>query len=306
MANNMGAPGGSSARNATGLQDTCGAILTGCTICSPRGRLIARCHHIPSRAAHDILEAVIFEALNGITLGAGTLSRSAVGNDIVSAPVLQCCEDTADPIASIGRDALNLTVQCCLYGSEPFLKAAGIVLFAGAHLDIDKNAVLIIHGSMLLVTRAQSHRGRGRHRRVRVCAAQSFVATSVAGKAFAFIGCQYRADMLPNKSIHADVSTDQAGIHMNRVTTRQTCRLTLLHDSREDLAKDICAPSLSDTRQGRVIGKRFMQAIATKPPDRDIDLSLTQQSAVLHDPSQKARKHQPDCNLRVNAGPTIV
>mgnify|MGYP001183576636 CR=1 FL=1 len=28
-----------------------------------------------------------------------------------------------------------------------------------------------------------------------------------------------------------------------------------------------CAPSLSDRRKGRVVGKRFIQAVAIKPPD---------------------------------------
>lgn len=256
MTSNMGAPGGSSARAATGLQGTCGAILTGCTIGSRLGPSHCAMSSHPSRAAHDILETVIFEAPGAITPGAGTLSRPMVGSYRGSAPVLSCRKDAADPIASIGRDALHPTVQCRLYGSQPFLKAAGIVRFTGDLLDIDRNAVLIIHGSMLPVTRAQSHGGRGCPRRLRVCAAQFFAATSVAGKAFAFSGVRYSADILRNKSTHADASTDQAGIHMNRVTAPQTCRLTLLHEPlREDLPKGIRTPSLSDRRQGRVVGQ---------------------------------------------------
>lgn len=46
-----------------------------------------------------------------------------------------------------------------------------------------------------------------------------------------------------------------------------------------------------------------MQTKAREPPNGEIDLRLAHQPAVVHDPEQKTGQHQPDCHLRVDAGP---
>ena len=49
-----------------------------------------------------------------------------------------------------------------------------------------------------------------------------------------------------------------------------------------------------------------MQAIADEPAYRDIHLRFSHQPAVMDDAEQKARKHQPDSHLGIDAGPPVV
>jgi hypothetical protein len=38
----------------------------------------------------------------------------------------------------------------------------------------------------------------------------------------------------------------------------------------------------------------------------DVDLGLTHQLAIMHDTAKETCKHQADCHLGIDAGPTIV
>lgn len=46
-----------------------------------------------------------------------------------------------------------------------------------------------------------------------------------------------------------------------------------------------------------------MQAVATEPADRQIDLDFAQESSVVHEAQQEARKHQTDGDLQIDARP---
>ena len=50
-----------------------------------------------------------------------------------------------------------------------------------------------------------------------------------------------------------------------------------------------------------MIGKRFVQAVADEPTDRQVDLCLAQQSSVVRDPEQKAGQHEPNRHFRINS-----
>ena len=49
-----------------------------------------------------------------------------------------------------------------------------------------------------------------------------------------------------------------------------------------------------------------MQAIADEPADREVHLRLAEETTVVHDPEQQPGQHEPDCDLQIDAGPTIV
>jgi Transposase, Mutator family len=55
-----------------------------------------------------------------------------------------------------------------------------------------------------------------------------------------------------------------------------------------------------------MVRQSLVQGIANEPADREIDPGLSQQTAVLHDPEQKARKHQPDRHFGVNPGSSVL
>src|SRR3954468_17489885 len=55
-----------------------------------------------------------------------------------------------------------------------------------------------------------------------------------------------------------------------------------------------------------MIGQHLVKAIADEPADRDIDLRLAHQLAVMHNAEQQARQHQPHGHFRIDARPAIL
>lgn len=78
------------------------------------------------------------------------------------------------------------------------------------------------------------------------------------------------------------------------------------HDSREDPAEDVLAPTLTDARQRGVIRQRLVQGVTDEPADREIDLRFPHQAPVMDDPEKKAGQHQAHSDLGVDAGAAVV
>lgn len=74
----------------------------------------------------------------------------------------------------------------------------------------------------------------------------------------------------------------------------------------EDPAEALGAPALANARQGRVVGQRFMKAVADEPADRDVDRCLAHQATIMNDAEQETGQHQANRNLRIDARSTVV
>ena len=92
--------------------------------------------------------------------------------------------------------------------------------------------------------------------------------------------------MARNQCVHADIRPDQAGVNVDGFSRNQARRLALSHDMYEDLAENICAPTLPDARQRGVIRQGLVQGVTDEPADREIDLRFTLQPPVLNDPKR--------------------
>jgi hypothetical protein len=66
------------------------------------------------------------------------------------------------------------------------------------------------------------------------------------------------------------------------------------------------APPLANPRQARMIGQLLVNAITDEPTNSDVDVGLAHQLAVMHDTAKQACEHEADCDLGIDAGPTIV
>src|SRR5690554_5949545 len=55
-----------------------------------------------------------------------------------------------------------------------------------------------------------------------------------------------------------------------------------------------------------MVGQRLMKAIANKPTDRDVDLRLPHEPAIVHDTEQETRKHQANGYFRIDTRTAIV
>jgi hypothetical protein len=75
------------------------------------------------------------------------------------------------------------------------------------------------------------------------------------------------------------------------------------HRPLKDAAEALGTPALADPGQTGVVGQGLVQAITAEPADREVDLRLPQQPAVMHDPEQEPGQHQPHRDLGVDAGP---
>ena len=78
------------------------------------------------------------------------------------------------------------------------------------------------------------------------------------------------------------------------------------HRALEDAPEPLGSPALPDPGQARVIGQRLVQRVAGKPTNRDVHLRFPHQPPVMDDAEQKAREHQPDGHLGIDAGPPVV
>ena len=63
------------------------------------------------------------------------------------------------------------------------------------------------------------------------------------------------------------------------------------------------AAALPDPRRARMVRKPLVRPAADEPADREIRLRLAHQAAVVHDPEQEPRQHQPDSRLGVDPRP---
>ena len=73
-----------------------------------------------------------------------------------------------------------------------------------------------------------------------------------------------------------------------------------LHAPLEDAAEPLGAPTLPDPRERGMIGQPVLQPVAGEPADRQVDLRLAHEPAIMDDPEQEAREHQPDRRLRID------
>ena len=55
-----------------------------------------------------------------------------------------------------------------------------------------------------------------------------------------------------------------------------------------------------------MIGKLLVNAITDEPANSDVDVGLAHRLAVMHDTAKQACEHEADCDLGIDAGPTIV
>ncbi len=55
-----------------------------------------------------------------------------------------------------------------------------------------------------------------------------------------------------------------------------------------------------------MIRQTLVELVADEPADRDIDLRFPHQPTVMHNAEQQPGEHQPDRDLRIDAGPTVV
>ena len=69
---------------------------------------------------------------------------------------------------------------------------------------------------------------------------------------------------------------------------------TALNRPLKDAPKPLGAPALPNTGQRRMIRKPLVEAIASKPADREIDLCLSHKTPVMDDPEKKAGQHETD------------
>lgn len=49
-----------------------------------------------------------------------------------------------------------------------------------------------------------------------------------------------------------------------------------------------------------------MQAITSKPADRDVDLSFTHQLAIVNDAGEQTSEHQQYPRFWIDAGPAVI
>jgi hypothetical protein len=109
--------------------------------------------------------------------------------------------------------------------------------------------------------------------------------------------------MAPRDPVPAHVRPDQCGVEMHHLALGDPGRDAGLDRPRQDRAEPLGAPALADAGQAGVVRQCLVQAVADEPPDGEVDLRLAQQPAVMHDPEQQARQHQPDRDFGVDPGP---
>ncbi|WCR20046.1 hypothetical protein [Paracoccus alcaliphilus] len=121
--------------------------------------------------------------------------------------------------------------------------------------------------------------------RVRVCAAELLELAARArvplGAIGVVVGGLDRIQMARNQCVHADIRPDQAGVNVDGVSRNQARRLALSHDMYEDLAENICAPTLPDARQRGVIRQGPFTGKHC-PPDTVVQSRLLNFLAATH------------------------
>jgi len=86
------------------------------------------------------------------------------------------------------------------------------------------------------------------------------------------VGIFDRVERAQDQRLHADIRPHQTGVDANGLRRNQCGQLELPHDTREDPAKDIFAPTLPDAGQRGMIRQRLMQGVADEPADRELHL----------------------------------
>src|SRR5262245_63353553 len=96
------------------------------------------------------------------------------------------------------------------------------------------------------------------------------------------------------------------GGNVDELAGRNLGLQTRLNRALEERAEAIRAPPLANPRQARMIGQPLVNAITDEPANSDVDVRLAHQLAVMHDTAKQAREHQADCDLGIDARPTVI
>ena len=98
---------------------------------------------------------------------------------------------------------------------------------------------------------------------------------------------EHLVDVPFDETVPTHVGADERSIDVDDLGGGDLRLETGLDRPLEDLTEALGAPSLPDSRQAGVVGKRLMQGVADEPADGDVDVSLTQELAIVHDPEQQ-------------------
>jgi hypothetical protein len=185
-----------------------------------------------------------------------------------------------------------------------------LVDLARRHLDIEDHAKGIVDHRVLLVGRFKpSVPPVGCHRGIRVGDTDLLVLAALAAvpllRPALFVGLRDSINVPDRQTLPTHIRSDERRIDVHDLALGDLCRHACPNRAFEDAPEAISPPALSDARQRRMIGQRLVQTVAYEPPDREIDLRFPHQSAIMHDPEQKAGQHQPNRDLGINPRPTV-
>src|SRR5579859_1655881 len=111
--------------------------------------------------------------------------------------------------------------------------------------------------------------------------------------------------MTLNQTVPAHIGSDQRSIDVHDLSRGDPRLQAGLDRSFEDPTEALFAPPLADARQARMIRQFFVQRIAGKPANGDIDLGLPHKLAVVDNAYKQPGEHQPHRRLGIDSRPAI-
>lgn len=221
------------------------------------------------------------------------IGSALAGDQGINAAPLERAVDFGVGVARVRSDHLDVDARNRSNLIDLQLDHLPFVRSSGRDRDVQNDADLIINGRVLLVSGLEpAVSGIGGHYRIGISRSDLpiFAALPVLSLSLALVIAQY---MLLGEAVPTHIGADQrltdcgplppgdfaiqAGLDVRLNIIRNLSRAPAL----------ACASGLNSALAAR--------AITSKPANGDLNLSLTHQLAIVHDPGEQTRSHQPYC-----------
>jgi hypothetical protein len=267
-----------------------------------------RLQNLAARTLQNVVSGVIPEAAHRHR----TPDRLGLGrDDRLDAALLEPTEDLGVCVARICRDGPHGHPSRRLDGVDLGVESTALIDLPGRDSDVEHDASFVVNCGVLLVGWLEPLVPAARcHGRVGVAEANLLVFAALLAAPLHLVGFCVRlanfGDPAACQRFPTNISADQC-----RVDVYDLAFGDLRGDAGgdrllEDPAEARLAPALADACQARVVGQTVGEAKTREPADRQVDVRLAHELAVMNGAEQKAGEHQAHRCFRIDARSAIV
>jgi hypothetical protein len=203
--------------------------------------------------------------------------------------LLDHAKDLRVRITSVSGDRLRTPSQEFADVIELWAHEVTLVNVASRHDNVDDDSGKIVDRCMLLIAWLSADTpSRCRESGIRIGDTKPLVGGSGFGGRIRGVDLDNGGGVSLGNRVPAHVGANERGVNVYCLTWGNPSVHTSLDAPLENPPESLLTPTLAYPRKAAVVRQCIMKPISREPPDRQVDLRVTHELAVVNDPSEEA------------------